>query len=107
LFKHSPTNKAFFEWQCREPAGDHAGPSYRNPVADSIIRSWDRIYLPAICVVSLFVALAWLGLASDRNLVIVITDFAVLLVLEFILLMHVAVRRQKTAKQSQKSCCVD
>ena len=64
-------------------------------------------------MVSLFVALAWLGLAMDnrifrdRNLVIVITDFAALLVLEFILLMHVAVCRQKTAKQSQKSCCVD
>jgi len=90
-------------WSCKS--------SNHNPTADLILHCWAFIYLPTICVVSLFVVLSWLGLAMnngtfyDRDLAIVITSFAALVVLECILLTHVAVRRQRTARKSRKSCC--
>lgn len=90
-------------WSCKS--------SNHNPTADLILHCWALIYLPMICVVSLFMVLSWLGLAMnngtfyDRDLAIVITPFAALVVLECILLVHVAVRCQKTARKLRKSCC--
>jgi hypothetical protein len=87
--------------------------SYQHATADSILRRWTLVYLPTICVVSVFVALTWLGLAMnnltyrDKDLVVVITYFGALLVLECILLAHVAIRRQRTATPSQNPPCVE
>jgi hypothetical protein len=80
--------------------------SYQHATTDSILRRWALVYLPTICVVSVFVALTWLGPATnnltfrDKDLVAVITYFAALLVLECILLVHVAIRRQRAATPS-------
>jgi hypothetical protein len=90
-------------WLCKS--------SNHNPAADLLIHCWALIYLPTICVVSLFVVIPWLALAMNngtfynRDLAIVITSFAALVVLECILLVHVAVHRQRTARKSRKSCC--
>jgi hypothetical protein len=80
--------------------------SYQHATIDSILRRWALVYLPTICVVSVFVALTWLGLAmnnltfGDKDLVAVITYFAAQLVLECILLVHIAIRRQRAATPS-------
>jgi hypothetical protein len=87
--------------------------SYQNATAALILRRLALVYLPTICVISVFVALTWLGLSMNnqtfrnKNLVVVITYFAALLVLECILLAHVVIRRQRTARLSQKPSYVD
>jgi hypothetical protein len=87
--------------------------SWQNATFDSILRRWALVYLPTVCVVSVFVALTWLGLSMnnstfrDKDLVVVITYFAALLVLECILLSHVAIRRQRTTRLSPKLLCVE
>src|SRR3954447_11143957 len=87
--------------------------SYQHVTVDSILRRWALVYIPTICVVSVFVALTWLGLSMnnltfrDKDLVIVITYFAALLVLECILLAHVVICRQKTTTPSQNPPCME
>ena len=87
--------------------------SYQHATADSILRRWALVYIPMIFVVSVFVSLTWLGLSMnnltfrDEDLIVVITYFAALLVLERILLAHVAIRRQRTATPSQNPPCIE
>jgi hypothetical protein len=87
--------------------------SSQNATAGSILRRCALVYLPTICVVSVFVALTWLGLSMnngtfrDKDLVVVITYFAALLVLECILLAQVAICRQRTSRPSPKPSCVE
>ena len=87
--------------------------SYQRATADSILRRWPLVYLPTICVVSVFVALTWLGLAMnnltfrDKDLLVVITYFAALPVLECIFLAQVALRRQRAATPSQNPPCIE
>lgn len=87
--------------------------SYQHATADSTLSRWALVYLPTICVVSVFVALTWLGLSMnnltfrDKDLLVVITYFAALLVLECILLVHVAIRHQRAATTSQNPPCIE
>jgi hypothetical protein len=87
--------------------------SCQHATADSTLSCWALVYLPIICVVSVFVALTWLGLSMnnltfrDRDLLVVITYFAALLVLECILLVHVAIRHQRAATTSQNPPCIE
>jgi hypothetical protein len=87
--------------------------SSQNATGGSILRRCALVYLPTICVVSVFVALTWLGLSMnngtfrDKDLVVVITYFAALLVLECVFLTHVAIRRQRTVRPSPKPPCVE
>lgn len=87
--------------------------SCQHATADSTLSRWALVYLPMICVVSVFVALTWLGLSMnnltfrDKDLLVVITYFAALLVLECILLAHVAMRHQRTATTSQNPPCIE
>src|SRR2546421_4171406 len=86
--------------------------SCKHATADSTLSRWALVYLPTICVVSVFVALTWLGLSMnnltfrDKDLLVVITYFAALLVLECILLVHVAIRHQRAAMTSQNPPCI-
>ena len=88
-------------------------PSYQNASADSILRRWALVYSPTICVVSIFVALTWLGLSINnqtfrgKDLVVVITYFAALLIFECILLVHIAIRHQRATKLSQEPSCAE
>lgn len=87
--------------------------SCQHATADSTLSRWALVYLPMICVVSVFVALTWLGLSMnnltfrDKDLLAVITYFAALLVLECILLVHVAIHHQRTATTSQNLPCIE
>lgn len=77
--------------------------SFQGVTTRAVIRLYALVYLPTTFLVSLFVALTWLGLSMsngtfrDEDLVIVITYFAALLVLECILLAHVALRGRMMA----------
>jgi hypothetical protein len=87
--------------------------SCQHVTADFTLSRWALVYLPTICVVSVFVALTWLGLSMnnltfrDKDLLVVITYFAALLVLECILLVHVAIRHQRTAMTLQNPPCIE
>jgi hypothetical protein len=94
-------------WASLKSSCQHAIP------ADFTLRRWALVYLPMTCVVSVFVALAWLSPSTsnltfrDKDVLVAITYFAALLVLECILLVHLAIRHQRTAATSRNPPCIE